>query len=369
MTGYRDRERLFANETANALDISSHLSDREMTAAEREVVEALGAEFSEQVGGVWLLASGRFTANNGNGMESLIKRKLHDVFGYPPPERPERPLHLLLDSPGGSLDSAYTTVLYLSAYTADLRVYVPDRAKSAATLVAVGADRLYLSAFGELGPLDTQIPDPRNPANTLSALDCYQSVDYVRDFGIKTISATLPKLVNSTERQIPISTLLDSATSFALGAIAPMLHSVTALDFGGWGRSLMIGEHYARKLLESKAEDVHRPGVEGIAWQLVYGYTHHLFPIDFHEAQRIGLGVELMDQQTYEGASKVVGACRGKSFAGFLSKDEAKLEKEAEARRAAEALPEAQQARADGAGTDRAQAEADRVREIDYEEK
>jgi len=227
-------------------------------------------------------------------------------------------LNVLLDSPGGSLDSAYTTALYLSKYAKTLKVYVPDRAKSASTLLAVGADEVYLSAFGELGPLDTQIPDPRNPANTVSALDCYQSVDYVSAFGFKTITEVLPELVSATERRISVNELLDTASTFAIGAVTPALRSVTALDFGGWGRSLRIGEHYARKLLQAKTKDGDYARADRIAYHLVYGYTHHLFPIDRLEANRLGLSVAQMEERLYDETIKVVEACHRKDFVGLL---------------------------------------------------
>jgi hypothetical protein len=318
---------LFAPDTAYASEGGPHSYTSHMTPTEERDVIALGNKFAEKVAeeveGVWILISGRFTSGNGEkGTETLIKEMMLAAFNYPKQDGPDLTLNVLLDSPGGSLDSAYSTVLHLSAYAKELNVYVPDRAKSASTLLVVGADRAYLSPFGELGPLDTQIPDPRNPANTVSALDCYQSVDYVRDFGFKTITAVLPQLVNSTERRIPVNELLDRASAFALGSVNPMLQTVNALDFGGWGRSLRVGEHYARKLLLTKVKDGDHARAERIASQLVYGYTHHLFPIDYHEAKRIGLSVERMKKDVYNEAIKVIEACHEKDFVGFLSKEQ-----------------------------------------------
>ena len=92
-------------------------------------------------------------------------------------------MKVLLNSRGGSLDSAYASALYLSAYAKHVEVYVPLIAMSASTLVAISANTIYMSAFGNLGPLDSQIRDPHNPTRWLSVLDCYQSFDYLRDFG------------------------------------------------------------------------------------------------------------------------------------------------------------------------------------------
>jgi hypothetical protein len=316
--------------TASAVD--GLVSDTVIRPDERDTVLKLGSAFVERVrrptgsaepiDGSWMLINGRFASPLGEmGTEGRVKELLRGAFGYP--KSRTDPINVLLNSPGGSLDSAYSTVLYLSAYAKELRVFVPGRAKSASTLLAIGADRLYLSAFGELGPLDTQIADPRNPATTVSALDCYQSVDYVRAFGFNTIIAALPQLVKSTDRQIPVKDLLETASTFAIGAITPVMSTITALDLGGWGRSLRIGEQYARMLLAAKSKDGDVAQADRIARQLVYGYTHHPFPIDYNEAERIGLEVTRMSGAVYDEATEIVRACNNKSFVGFLNKEHA----------------------------------------------
>ena len=71
---------------------------------------------------------------------------------------------LLLDSPGGDVDAAEKVVHVLreacapSAGSAgDLEIVVPNAAKSAATLIALGADRLLMGDSSELGPIDPQL--------------------------------------------------------------------------------------------------------------------------------------------------------------------------------------------------------------------
>lgn len=317
--------RLFGDTSSpSALDARSSTDAATMTADEHDEVLARGTEFARRIPGAWLLISGRFDSGIGDdSTEYLVRELLRDAFGYPAKNGPSREINVLLSSPGGHLDSAYSTALYLSAYPGRLNVYVPAHAKSASTLLALGADRFHLSAFGELGPLDTQIPDPRNPTNSVSALDCYKSVDYVRDFGFKTMTDVLPKLVEATERRIPVNDLLVTSSSYAIGAIKPLLGTITTLDFGGWGRSLRIGERYARNLLRANEKYRDQGKIDTIAYQLVYGYTHHLFPIDVNEAERIGLDVTLMDAETYEQAIDVVDACQGKTFVGFVSEEEA----------------------------------------------
>jgi hypothetical protein len=288
----------------------------------RESVVAAGARFLAASGGdECLVLAGPLMSPAGNDDQSTevaVARCCMARFGYPR-EPSERTIDLILDTFGGSLDSAFKTVLFVSQFTKRLRVFVPRRAKSAGTLVAIGAYELYMSPFAELGPLDTQIRDPRNPTDRVSALDCYQSVDYVRTFGLNTLSRTFRSLAGETRALIPLSQLVNTSADFSIGSISPILTQVNALDFGGWGRTLKIGEMYAQVLL-SRAEYDDTESKE-VAHQLVYGYTHHPFPIDVNEAKRIGLKPFIMNEGQYNSALDIVMGCSepGTAVVGFAA--------------------------------------------------
>jgi hypothetical protein len=68
-------------------------------------------------------------------------------------------LDLLLHTPGGDIDAAekLITIVQTSVGVGRLRVIVPDFAKSAGTLMALGADTIIMSDTSELGPIDPQI--------------------------------------------------------------------------------------------------------------------------------------------------------------------------------------------------------------------
>ncbi|HEX7802603.1 MAG TPA: hypothetical protein VF471_07605 [Pseudoxanthomonas sp.] len=70
-----------------------------------------------------------------------------------------KPIDLLLHTGGGDIDAAEKLMSMLSdaAGTAPLRVIIPDYAKSAGTLMALGADSIMMSDSSELGPIDPQI--------------------------------------------------------------------------------------------------------------------------------------------------------------------------------------------------------------------
>lgn len=86
---------------------------------------------------------------------------------------PGTPIDLLLHSQGGDIDAAekLATLIRKRAGSSRVRVIVPDFAKSAATLIALGADTIVMSDSSELGAIDPQVdlPDSAGHTSTLSA--------------------------------------------------------------------------------------------------------------------------------------------------------------------------------------------------------
>ena len=66
---------------------------------------------------------------------------------------------LLLDTLGGCPHSAYRIINLFKRRVKKLIIIIPLRAKSAGTLMALGADEIILGRDAELGPLDAQIYD------------------------------------------------------------------------------------------------------------------------------------------------------------------------------------------------------------------
>lgn len=329
--------------------VPGHIPE-EMTEEQRKEAVETGASFAQAVGHdsePCLVITGEFLPEGYpvRPADKQVRDCLIRAFGYQDKPETKRVINVLLDSPGGVLDSAFKIVRYLTWYAKHLRIYVPRRAKSASTLLALGAERIYLSPFGELGPLDAQILSPRNPQGFVSALDCYQSVDYVRKFGVDTMSQSLSRLGDDARSQIAFVDLLEAASSFGTGAIRPMLEGIKALDFGAWGRSLQIGEIYARQVLSNNKQiltnsrppdsgDGSSPGRQepdpaaAIASRLVYDYPHHLYFMDYREIKDIGLETEIMSKDIYDAAMRVLEKCEGKSFVDFVSSAESEMPRE-----------------------------------------
>ncbi len=67
-------------------------------------------------------------------------------------------LNLIINSPGGDGTVAEKIIELCRAYCKVFRVIVPNRAKSAATIIALGADQIIMGYCSELGPIDAQVP-------------------------------------------------------------------------------------------------------------------------------------------------------------------------------------------------------------------
>ena len=69
---------------------------------------------------------------------------------------PEQDLHVILGTPGGDGETALRLARQAQARCKNLTVIVPDQAKSAGTLFALGAHRIYMGPTSDLGPIDPQ---------------------------------------------------------------------------------------------------------------------------------------------------------------------------------------------------------------------
>lgn len=107
------------------------------------------------------------------------------------PLEPGVSIDLLIHSDGGDFCTAEKMVRMLwgvmepadtSTSAGELRVVVPERAKSAATFLTLGANSTIMSNTSELGPIDPQIPIPDRGGNinwhsVCDYLDAYESAE------------------------------------------------------------------------------------------------------------------------------------------------------------------------------------------------
>ncbi len=73
---------------------------------------------------------------------------------------PSKPLHLMLRSPGGDPEAAIRLIRMCHGASSKFQIVVPEQAKSAATIMALGADEIFMGPTSDLGPIDPQVLVP-----------------------------------------------------------------------------------------------------------------------------------------------------------------------------------------------------------------
>lgn len=84
---------------------------------------------------------------------------------------------LILHSSGGFAESAERVVSSIYNHCNDLRVIIPGQAKSAATMVAMGASTILMSDTSEIGSIDPQLSSPVGiPTPAQSIIKAYEEL-------------------------------------------------------------------------------------------------------------------------------------------------------------------------------------------------
>ncbi|MCX5889938.1 MAG: hypothetical protein NTY36_10845 [Deltaproteobacteria bacterium] len=83
-------------------------------------------------------------------------------------EAAKKGVDLFLHSNGGSGTAPWRIVSLIREYTKNLAILVPDRAFSAATLIALGANEIIMHKMGCLGPIDPSVANIFNPPNPVN---------------------------------------------------------------------------------------------------------------------------------------------------------------------------------------------------------
>ena len=175
-------------------------------------------------------------------------------------------LDLFLHSPGGFLDSAYKIIRICKEYSNEFNVIVPLAAKSAATVICLGANEIVMTVFAELGPIDPIIQHPYKSDVRVPARS-------IKDFFEFLSSTETGKVLVDPQFKTQMSNLLD-----------PYL-------IGSYQTALNSSKQIAEKLLKENALKNKPQLVEVAVNKLTEYYYSHSYVIDRNEAREIGLNV------------------------------------------------------------------------------
>src|SRR6202035_2995207 len=116
-------------------------------------------------------------------------------------ELPSTPIALFIDSPGGNARTAYQIARLIQRRCGGFTAVVADRAMSAATLLALGADDILMGEDGYIGPLDAQIYD-REEERYGSVLDEVQALERLRAYSLESLDETMALMARRTGKRL-----------------------------------------------------------------------------------------------------------------------------------------------------------------------
>jgi hypothetical protein len=190
---------------------------------------------------------------------------------------PQRQVTLVVKSDGGSGMAALRMVHLLRQYTRRLTLLAPLNCASAATMLALGADRIGMGPLSYLTAVDTSLEHDLSPVDHTNNLVAVSNDEVERVIRLWKESAGRNTAVN------PYQELYKYLQPLVIGA----LDRASSL-------SLMLCREILGYHMKDKAK------ADRISRQLNSSYPAHQYPITSREARRLGLDVFDLDPELDE---------------------------------------------------------------------
>ncbi|HEY1986564.1 MAG TPA: hypothetical protein VGG85_14205 [Terracidiphilus sp.] len=224
------------------------------------VIERLSAALGEPVFTYWNSTKGAICQNDVAGLYALLRST----------GKLER-LSLFMKSDGGSGQAALRMVNLLRRYVEHLTVLAPLECQSAATMLALGADRILMGPLAHLSAVDTSLTHDLSPIDRDNDRVSVSNDELLRVIRLWTEQAK-------------------DSTANPYEALFPYVHP---LVIGAVDRSSALSTRICEEILSYHMQDAER--AREISNILNSGYPSHNYPITLREAKRIGLNVEPME--------------------------------------------------------------------------
>ncbi|HUO87666.1 MAG TPA: hypothetical protein VMU08_00725 [Rhizomicrobium sp.] len=208
----------------------------------------------------WNSTNGSICSNDVVGLYELLK-----TVGRVPR------LNLFIKSNGGFGEASLRMVHLLRQFAGELIVLVPLECESAATMLALGADRILMGPLAQLSAVDTSLTHDLSPVD--------------RDNNrVKVSQDELSRVVRLWQEQA------DGNHSNPYGTLYAHVHPLVV---GAVDRASALSTRLCVDILSYHLKD--RSRAEEISNTLNSAYPSHSYPITIREAERIGLNVQPLD--------------------------------------------------------------------------
>lgn len=186
---------------------------------------------------------------------------------------------LILCTHGGEADAAYKIGRYIQSVYDSFRLFIPGHCKSAGTLLAIAAQEIVFSPYGELGPLDVQIARPDNIASMESGLNISEAFLTLEDRARRTFHSLIAEITGMSGGIVSFQTASRSASEIVGALYGPIFSQIESEDVGSRSRAMRIGEDYGTRL-DQKFKNLLPDALD----RLSQSYASHGFVIDQLEA-------------------------------------------------------------------------------------
>ncbi|NCD00685.1 hypothetical protein EOL94_01165 [bacterium] len=210
--------------------------------------------------------------------------KVHKIFC----KKKFEELDIILQTPGGDIDASFLITKILRNRAKKINIIVPLYAKSAGTLMCMGADEIILTDLSELGPLDTQIFEQKDGGQVryTSALNGFKALEQTQMHAVETMDVAT-KLILARSR-MKIFEAIQLAIEFSAQTSGKLYSNLNPEKIGEYARALEIGEKYGIIIL-TRYMGWPNELAENTVRTLVKQYPSHGFIIDFEELSALKL--------------------------------------------------------------------------------
>lgn len=189
---------------------------------------------------------------------------------------------LLLTTGGGNPDAAYKIARYFQDNFDSFCILISGLCKSAGTLLAVGADEIAMSPYGELGPLDIQTYKADRLGEMQSGLVTFDSIETLTFSAIRAHGSFFTAITEETGNIISVRTAAETASQLITGLYAPIFSQIDPSEVGEKSRLMRVATFYGRRL-NARSNNLKEDGLG----KLIDSYPSHSFVIDMVEASEI----------------------------------------------------------------------------------
>jgi len=218
-----------------------------------------------------LFFNGDVTADNYLRLAELFdKQRKHDN------------LLLILVTPGGDPHAAFRMGRRLQHEYAFISLYITGFCKSAGTLVALAANKLYMGIEGELGPLDVQVAktDEMEMSSVLAPEAAWRQLE---EAASRILVRIMSNLRGATEGMMSTKTTAELASATMTRLLEPLYRQIDPMRIGEISQAKKITRIYGQRLNATGGNLRDDKSLE----YLISAYPDHGFVIDSMEANSL----------------------------------------------------------------------------------